>query len=230
MVERQISVAGDHFKYPIAELVFKLTRCNRDASYPETPLGAEIDYSTTLILLLVLLTESYLARVRYFDKSTDPRTKKMAPTYLASLKGCRRLARRFSEVYLLRNAIAHNHVFEYQQQWNSDGHCRYRKFKIDSSWQGESKRDVYSKYVRLPKYAEPKTSLLGLRVVPGRMGREDVLIVFEVVQQVLQQLHKKKYLDLSIDWQVPYRPLGQARKLLSFPFWDLITEIRKVTT
>ena len=215
--------------YPIADLVSKLIRCNRDASYPETPISSEIDYSTTLILLLVLLTESYLARVRFFDKTTDPKKKKMAPTYLASLNGCSRLAKRFSEVYLLRNAIAHNHVFEYQQQWNSDGHCRYRKFKIGPSWQGESNSAVYSKYVMLPKYAEPKSSLLGLRVVPGRMGREDVLIVFEVVQQVLQQLHKKKYLDLSIDWHVPYQPVGQNRAQLSFPFWDLITEIRKVT-
>lgn len=228
MTDQLISIAGAHFRYPIADLVFELTRCDRDASYPEIPLSSEVDYSTTLILLLVLLTESYLARIRFFDKTTDPKKKKMAPTYLASLKGCRRLARRFSEVYLLRNAIAHNHVFEYQQQWHSDGHCRYRKFNIDPSWQGESNPAVYSKYVKPSKYAEPKTSLLGLRVVPGRMGREDVLIVFEVVQQVLQQLHKKNYLDLSIDWHVPYQPVGQTRKQLSFPFWDLITEIRKV--
>lgn len=229
MVDRYISIAGDHFKYPIADLIFQLTRCDRDISHPEIPSNKEIDYSTTLILLLVLLTESYLARIRYYDRTTDPNIKRMAPAYLASLKGCKRLARRFSEVYLLRNAIAHNHVFEYQQQRNSDGRYRYRKFNIDISWQGESKRGVYSKYVRPPKYAEPKTRLFGLRVVPGRMGREDVLIVFEVVQQVLQQLHKKKYLDLSLDWHVPYQPLGQTRKLLSFPFWDLITEIRKVT-
>jgi hypothetical protein len=210
-------------------MVSKLTRCVRNDSHPDTPLSSEVDYSTTLILLLVLLTESHLARIRFFDKTTDPKKKKMAPTYLASLKGCKRLARRFSEVYLLRNAIAHNHVFEYEQVWDLNGNCKYRKFNIDPAWQGESNPAVYSKYVKNRKYAEPKTSLLGLRVVPGRMGREDVLAVFEVVQQVLQQLHNKKYLDVSIEWYVPYQPVGQDRKQLSYPFWNLVNEIRKVT-
>lgn len=222
-----ISIGGS--VRPIADLVFQLTRCKRDDSHPNTPLSSESDYSTILILLLVLLTESYLARIRFFDRTTDAKKKKMAPTYLSSLKGCKRLARRFSEVYLLRNAIAHNHVFEYEQVWALDGNCRYRKFRIDPSWQGESNPAIYSKYVKNRKYAEPRTSLLGLRVVPGRMGREDVLVVFEVVQQVFQQLRNKKYLDLPIEWHVQYQPVGRDRKQLSFPFWDLINEIRKVT-
>ena len=62
------------------------------------------------------------------------------------------------------------------------------------------------------------------------MGREDVLKVFETVYQVLKQLHKAKYLDISVEsLRVPYQPIGQNKKTLSFPFWDLIEEIRKVT-
>lgn len=235
-----ISIAGGHYIRPIADLVFQLTRCRRDASYPDKPLSSEVDYSTVLILLLVLFVESYMAWVRHFDKKTDAKNKKMAPTYLSSLNGCKRLAKRFSEVYLLRNAIAHNHVFEYEQVWDSNGTFRYRKFKIDPSWQGESNPGIYSKYVKQRKYAEPKTKLLGLRMVPGRMGREEVLVVFEIVQQILQQLQKKKYFEtrlpsgdrhmLSIDnLSVPYQPIGQNRKQLSFSFWNLIEEIRKVT-
>lgn len=239
MSDRIISIAGSHLIYPIADLVSQLTRCRRDSANPDQPLSSEVDYSTVLILLLVLLTESYLAWIRFFDKKTDAKTKKMAPTYLASLKGCKRLARRFSEVYLLRNAIAHNHVFEYEQAWDLSGVCRYEKFKIDPSWQGESNPKIYSKYVEVKRYAEPKTKLLGLRVVPGSMGREDVLIVFETVCQVLQQLQKKKYFEIkrskrdchaiSIDnLRVPYQQIGQDKKTVSFPFWNLIEEIRKV--
>jgi hypothetical protein len=235
-----ISIAGGHYIRSIADLVFQLTRCRRDASYPDRPLSSEVDYSTVLILLLVLLVESYLAWIRHFDKKTDAKNKKMAPTYLSSLRGCKRLAKRFSEVYLLRNAIAHNHVFEYEQVWDSNGAFQCRRFDVDPSWQGESNPTVYSKYVKQRKYAEPRTKLLGLRVVPGRMGREDVLVVFEIVHQILQQLQKKKYFEvrlpsgdrhmLSIDnLQVPYQPIGQGKKQLSFPFWDLIEEIRKAT-
>jgi len=60
------------------------------------------------------------------------------------------------------------------------------------------------------------------------MGREDALKVFEIVHQVLKQLHKKKYLDISIDnLYVRYQPIGQYKKILSFPFWNLIKEIRQ---
>lgn len=223
-----ISIAGNSYTYPIADLVFQLTRCKRDASYPDTPLSSEVDYSTVIILLLVLMAESYLARVRHFDKTTDAKTKKWAMTYLASLDGCKRLANKFGEVYLLRNAIVHNHVFEYEQVWNSNGDYRDRKFSIDTSWQGERGATAYSKYVEIKKYAEPKTKLLGLRVTPTRMGREDALTVFEIIYRVLKQLHKKKYLDISIDnLYVRYQPIGQNKKTLSFPFWNLIEEIRQ---
>ena len=82
-----ISIAGGGYTHSIADLVFQLTRCKRDASYPDTPLSSEVDYSTVLILLLVLMVESYLARVRHFDKTTDAKTKKWATNYLASLDG-----------------------------------------------------------------------------------------------------------------------------------------------
>ena len=225
-----ISIAGNSYTYSIADLVFQLTRCKRDVSYPDTPLSSEVNYSTVLILLLVLMVESYLARVRHFDKTTDAETKKWATKYLRSLKGCKRLANRFGEVYLLRNAIVHNHVFEYEHEWNSNGDHRDRKFKIDTSWQGASKKTVYSEHVKIKRFVEPKTKLLGLRVIPTRMGREDALKVFETVHQVLKQLHKKEHLDISIDnLYVRYQPIGQSKKILSFPFWNLIEEIRKVT-
>ncbi len=223
-----ISIAGGGYTRSIADLVFQLTRCKRDASYPDTPLSSEVNYSTVLILLLVLMAESYLARVRHFDKTTDAKIKKWATTYLASLDGCKRLANRFGEVYLLRNAIVHNHVFEYEHVWSSSGAYRDRKFKIDTSWQGERGATAYSKYVDIKKFVEPKTKLLGLRVTPTRMGREDALIVFETIYQVLQQLHKKKHLDISIDnLYVRYQPIGKNTKTLSFPFWNLIEEIRQ---
>ena len=223
-----ISIGGG--VYPIADLVFRLTRCKRDSSYPNQPSSCEVEYSTVLILLLVLLSESYLARVRHFDKTTDAKTKRGVTPYLASLKGCKRLANRFGEVYLLRNAIVHNHVFEYEHVWSSNGDHGDRNFKIDTSWQGEPDPTIYSKYVKLHKYAEPKTKLLGLRVVPSKMGREDVLKVFETIHQVLKQLYKAKHLDISVDnLCVPYQPIGENKRTLSFPFWNLIKEIRKVT-
>ena len=223
-----ISIAGNNYIRPIADLVFQLTRCKRDPSYPDKPLMSEVDYSTVLILLLVLMAESYLARVRHFDKTTDSKTKRWAMPYLASLDGCKRLANRFSEVYLLRNAIVHNHVFEYEHVWNLNGDHRDRKFRIDTSWQGERGATAYSKHVEIKKYAEPTTKLLGLRVTPTRMGREDALKVFEAVQQVLKQLNKKKHLDISIEHlHVPYQRIGENRKTLSFPFWNLIEEIRQ---
>lgn len=130
---------------------------------------------------------------------------------------------------MLRNAIVHNHVFEYEHVWDLNGNHRDMKFKIDASWQGAHKETVYSEHVEIKKYVEPKTKLLGLRVVPTRMGREDVLKVFEIVRQVLEQLYKNKYLDISIgSLYVPYQPIGESGKIMSFPFWKLIEEVRKV--
>ncbi|MBI3221713.1 MAG: hypothetical protein HYZ46_01205 [Nitrosomonadales bacterium] len=224
--DKEVSIAGDHYRYPIADLVYKLTRCKRNSINPDIPLNVEVDYSIAVILLLVLMVESYLARIRHFDKKTTK--KRNALDYFSNLQGCKRLALKFREVHLLRNAIAHNHVYEYEHYWDlTTGEHQFRNFQIDYSWQGDSSN---RECVKLSKQGVPKTRLLGLRIVPTMIGREEVLKVFDTVYQVLLQLQRKRHLDLDLSIHyVPYKSIENDKTDLSFSFWDLIEEIRKVT-
>lgn len=224
--DKEISIAGDHYRYPIADLVYKVTRCKRNSINPDMPTNVEVDYSVTAILLLVLMAESYLARIRHFDRKNPNKRKPLE--YFSNLQGCKRLASRFREVYLLRNAIAHNHVYEYEHYWDlTTGQHQFRNFQIDCSWQGDSSN---RECVKLSKKGMPKTRLLGLRIVPTMIGREEVLKVFDTVYQVLSQLQRKRHLDLDLSIHyVPYKSIGDDKTDLSFPFWDLIEEVRKVT-
>lgn len=223
-----ITIAGGHFSWVISDLASQMIRCKRPPEASDRPGSHEVDFSIVICLLLVLMFESYLARVRHFDKTSTAESKRYPSKYFSTLKGCKRLSKRVEEIMLLRNSIAHNHVFEYEQLWNWEKiPTKYRNFQIDTSWQVESNKAVYSKHVALKKFTEPRTKILKLRVAPTFIGREEVLTVLETIHAALTALHKYKYLDISLEHKhVPFKKEGNSTKSMVV-FWDLEQEIRE---
>ena len=224
MPSKYITILAGHFEQPLADLVATLSACKRDTEFPSIPTSREIDYSIVSTVLLVMMFESYVSRIRYFDKSSKNRRDVLS--YLALIPGFHAQHRRLLEVYILRDAIAHNHVLEFEQKWKEDSAPYNTNFQLDRSWQAWTKK--YGQRVKLRKRKPPITKLLKLNVMPTQICKDDVRVVFREIHESLKRLDKLGKLDLSIEnLHVRYisKKNGQEVKHLSFPFWNLIDEI-----
>ncbi len=220
--EEFISIAGAGLVWPAAALCETLVRQKRDPANPDIPNVHEVNSSTAVCLLLVLVFESYLSRVRHFDLTSASAQKKSAWSYFSSLKGCKRLGARVAEVMLIRNSIAHNHVYTYEQVWEDFQSVHVRNFRIDTSWQTDSK---FKQVVLLKRRGVPRTRILQLRTVPSLIGREEVVAVFRTIEVALSALCRHKYLDLSVRHvSVPFKGVHDSHRRMK-NFWEICQEI-----
>ena len=116
----EITVLALKFQQPIADLIDRLI--SRDYGKPrEAGSGYyECSYSASAIILLVVMLESIIQRNRYFFLKNNPsiKTKSVAYGYLQETLHYRRHAQ-IQELFELRNAIAHNHIWEIEHIWSN---------------------------------------------------------------------------------------------------------------
>lgn len=223
--EKFISCLASNYKQPIAVLVERLLRVKLPESLDGKPLEPEVDYATTLVVLLVLQFEAWVSRARHFDGRTHITggEKEDVLRWLGSLNDPRLelIISRLKEIYFLRDAIVHNHIWTYTQSW-AQGNAHYSNFDLDLTWQSRPKKFSNIVKGKLPLSSFPRTKLLNLMVVPGFVGRKDVASVFMTEREALKILDELGYLETVP--RVPYVRFGEK---LSFPFWSLIGRIQK---
>lgn len=169
-----ISVVGFGYFQPIADLTGKLFECTEASA-------RESGYVSSVIVLSVLAIESLVARDRYFLKNKQLAHRTAPPEYMKEIyayDGYERL----SETFAVRDAIVHNHMWTLsyavdESDYVSQGDLTHA---IRQEWSGnhrlKASLDASGK----------RTKLLGLNVIPGKMNRQDVLIVLEVFINVLR--------------------------------------------
>ena len=223
--EKFISCLASNYKQPIAFLVERLLTFD----FPESPDGkpreSEVDYAATLVVLLVLQFEAWLSRARHFDGRVvviESNKKKYALSWMESLNdpSLKPIIARLEEIYFLRDAIVHNHIWTYEQTW-SQGKADYSNFDIDLRWQSRPKKFSNIVKGKLPLSTFPRTNLLNLMVVPGFIGRKEVASIFKTVKDALKLLDELGH--LKIVPKVPYVRFGGV----SCPLWSLISRIQE---
>lgn len=222
--ETYISCLASNFKQPIADLVDRLLKIQLPDRVDDPPRTPEVDYATTLVVLLVLTFEAWASRARFFDGTRRTiREKKSVLPWLRSLADPKLepIVKSLHEIYFLRDAIVHNHIWTYSQSV-SRGRAQYSNFDLDLSWQSESRKVNNMVSGRLPLQTLPRSKRLNLTVVPSFVGRRDVAIVFKVVKDALKLLDALGYVKV-----LPALPYVRFRAQLSFPFWRLIGVIQK---
>ena len=223
--ERFISCLASNYKQPIAVLVERLLALQLPESPDDKPREPEVDYATTLVVLLVLQFEAWVSRARHFDGRTHitKDNKEHVLPWLKSLNdpSLKQIIDRLTEIYFLRDAIVHNHIWTYTQSW-VQGNAHYSNFAFDFTWQGRPNK--FSNIVKgnLPLSSYPRTKLLNLMVVPGFVGRKEVALIFKTVKDALKLLDELGYLEIA-----PKVPYVRFDGKLSFPFWSLIGRIQK---
>jgi hypothetical protein len=178
-----VSILGSSYFKPIADL---LDRWLSQPSHRPNAVQSgyyEHGYAASTILLLVAMFESYLVRVRYIQRPAVPATLRSAIDVLLHLYPRLRHRKALIDVYVARDAIFHNHLWEIEYSCGSPTMVLHGAVK-DPAF-GDRK---YSARVNP---ATRRTKALGISVVPTRVDRRDVKKVFETVWKTLLFLEHK---------------------------------------
>ena len=175
-----LSIIGYSYLNPLGVLLEKLFSLDqRDPNEVQTsPL--ENGYSVSLIILTVLMVESLVRRVQFFVEKGKTRS---------SLQFIRNNFSEYEniddieELFVVRDVIAHNHVWGCQIIWEKHGDMKFGS--IDDRIGGDDKFD------RVIDTKKRKTRSLGINLFPTRINREDVIIVLKEVLDFLLYIENK---------------------------------------
>jgi hypothetical protein len=170
-----VSIVGSSYFQPIAELFSRLRqRLPEGGTNSVKTSPAENGYAASICLLSVVCFESYLMRVRYKNRQHPSAKEKNALKFIEKLYPQFPYLERITEAFILRDVLAHNHLWELDVSWDDElGMLLHsaRKDKIS----GDNK---YNGYVDMQTRTTRK---LGLNVVPIRVNRTDASKVLSTV-------------------------------------------------
>jgi hypothetical protein len=210
-----VTIIGSDYFEPIADLLDKLLSLSTQDPNEVKASNREVGYSASVIVLLVLLLESYAMRVRYINRTTIPIKKTPVHQYLKSLYSDFDMTHEVKEVFIVRDVIAHNHLWEIEFTWEDESEMKLLKAEKEAS----SGDDKYRDHVDV---SSRKTTTLGLNVVPVKIGKRDVYEVFQTVWKTLLFLENKDRNQCYVSHlYVKYR--GNTVK-----FGDLLKELSAV--
>lgn len=208
--ETIVSILGSGYLQPIADLA------DRSLRWPATKRNAvkamyyDNIYSTSIILLLAATVESFAVRLRYLSPPLPKGTNLTVANYFKHVFPGFRLNKALTEVFVLRDAIFHNHLWEVEFTW--------LPMTLKSATLVPHKED--SKFRAVIDTKNRRTRNLRLHLVPTRVDRRDALKALDVVWKTLLFLEKQ---DRSICYvsahNVPFRgrmrPFTEVRDALA---------------
>jgi hypothetical protein len=206
-----IAIAGFSLIYPLLQLLETLETAPPVEPNEVQTRARENGYSAAIVVLSVFLLESALNRVRYFEENED--RKLTAVEYFETISPDPELAKAVNEVFVLRDVIAHSHVYDMQTH-----HARGRGLKFVK--RPEIRKAYGDKQFR--KVVDPKSGLsrhLKLNLFPLRIWRHDAHIVLGTIKRALMALESMNpdYRDLH---HLPCVFCGQ-----DMSFYEVIEEV-----
>jgi hypothetical protein len=173
-----VSILGSSYFQPIANLVeqwkvFTPHRPNKVQSG-----FYESGYASSVILLLVAMFESYVVRLRFVQSSKVPVTSRTALEVVLAVFPRLRHKKALIDVYVLRDAIFHNHLWEIQYSWGGSPTMVMHAAERHPAF-GDKK------YQARVDPTRRRTRALGVNVVPTRVDRRDARKVFETIWKTL---------------------------------------------
>jgi len=192
--EIEISCIGVSFIEPILDLYKRLNSFKFSGHSRVRVSLRENGYSTSIIVLSILLIESLLNRVRYFEKDKRDNLK----FFDAKFKN-QQLSEKLYEIYVLRDLIVHNHIWRisYIEKFEKGGYDETKIYQKLLEGYGDKRRE--KKYISHVDKRRKYTKKLKLNVIPTKVNRGDLIKVFGVMRELFDFLEQqnKDYLPLS---------------------------------
>ena len=183
-IDQLVTIIGSSYFQPVADLLSQLLRRPRPKPNEVQAGYYENGYCASMILLLVTMLESYVMRVRYINREALPIQKMPLAKYLTKLYPDYEQPEELTEVLVVRDVIAHNHLWEMDVSWPDDD-----LMILDRAQKEDTEGD--NKYRSVVNTETRRTKLLELNVIPTRVGRSDLLKVFDLVWETLLFLEIK---------------------------------------
>jgi hypothetical protein len=203
--EELASVLFGRLLQPIVDL-FELLEQSDPKGPNEVQAGMfENGYAVSVIVLSALVVESALNRTRYIRKEEQ----RESPVGTLKRLGSIELANDIEEVFVLRDIIAHNHIWKAAVCWDDSG-----EMALDSA----AKLPAYGDE-KFDRVVDPKTRTsrrLKLDAFPLRIHRATAIAVLKKTCEVLKFLEglDRQYVYLSQPWHV-----RRGKQLVPFYKW-----------
>jgi hypothetical protein len=210
-----VSVIGDSWLHPIVKLVETLESFNPKGPNEVQASTFENGYSAAIVTLTVFLVESILNRTRYVMGVAPPSGgRQTALNFFRTQFPTSSLVDNLEELFVVRDMIAHNHLWEAQIEWGDEG----LKFASEPMHPG---RPLYGdpKFDKVFDKDTRKTCLLGINLFPTKICREDAITVLKCAYEILWFLETidRNYCYLSI------QPVEFSGQIMTFS--DFVTQL-----
>lgn len=166
----------------------------------------EHGHATAAIILSVIGIEAYRNRIYYVEKDNVSRGSSAVINDLCSMLNRKnqtfhtsKLKQLLTEVFVIRDVIAHNHIYEVEvlsdQDWKMLGH----KQKLLKGYGFDTK------YKACVNSRTRKTRLLKFNVQPAKIGFEDlfkVLVVIDLLVGVTQNILGRMHIPFHVHYKI----------------------------
>ena len=184
--DKIISVVAPHLQQPVSDFVAKLIARGYRPGDRISANFYENGYSAAAILLLAAMIESMLQRDRYFLQQAKPSLEVSGDSskYLKETLRYRRHSH-VRELFDLRNALAHNHMWEVKYTLPGVGGRAHRLSKlVPGSHQLKAPPS--------PNARIPRTPAVRFNLLPSRVDRTDLVKALDVCNHALAHLRRKE--------------------------------------
>jgi len=179
-----VTILAGNYLQPLATLVERLVARQREGLPGIKANEAEIDWSVTSILIAVVMFESWLGRVRLDLGASAPKQYK-ALAFYDELRAQDASLPDVTEAFVIRDVIAHNHIWEVEFEWADSGHTLR---SLNHAKGGDAK------FNSVVDIATGLSKGLGLHLVPDLIDRSDVKKVLELIIRAMTALRDAKLL------------------------------------
>jgi hypothetical protein len=218
MRDRLITVVGSGYFQPILDLAERLVQKPRGKVNASRINGRENGYALSIVLLSVVMLESFVGRVSDLQARLGANGKTKAfrtsvPSYIAQLRRSFTLEKSLTEVFVLRDAIAHGHVWQLEVSSHERHGQLLRSAALGTQYGNEQFKRRVNPNTR-------RTRALGLHVVPSAVGREEVIKVLDVIHRVLKFLARSHLIEPNV---FKFRGRFDCKP---FDFWSVLQVLR----
>jgi len=173
-----VSILGSSYFLPIANLVERWKKFTPHPPYKVQSGYYDHGYASSVILLLVAMFESYVVCLRFVQGSVIPLTAHTAPDVVFAVFPRLRHRKALIDVYVLRDSIFHNHLWEIEYSWGGSPTMVMHT---------ASKHPAFGdrNYAARVNPTTRRTRAPGVDVVPTWVDRRDVLKIFDTIWKTL---------------------------------------------
>jgi hypothetical protein len=183
-VQGYVSVIGSSYLHPISKLLESLEKLS--PKEPNQVHTSDLDngYSVSIIVLTVLLIESTLNRTQYikrkkFEEPIEKGRNSFKPIeFLKKEFTGNPIVEEIEEIFVLRDTIVHNHLWEANVYWDKESKLRLNNAQIINDFGDTKYKTVKNTETRM-------TNKLHLNLFPTRICRGDCIITLKKAVELL---------------------------------------------